>query len=281
MMFSLFSFFIDEPEAAEHPCAPFPEERQQARFDITPPEPVDAGADDEDDGHGCGCIAHAQPCRGKEVSGAVHGLVPQPLPHGGRIGMYEQHPEGGCPQGIYEPGMWYLQVLEVHERGHCNEQRQELVAVGNEKVGIVKMYVSELVYGLEQEHAGCAAGNKDQREDAPHSVAYFGKQTVEPDVGRNDIYCHEPAHVVELNLDCGHGGQQGVEQQENGHEVEMLPAVDVFQEDIEKRYEQVEHQEAADKVAGVEAFQRPERPHELERRQSLMACDTENAVDYY
>ena len=61
----------------------------------------------------------------------------------------------------------------------------------------------------------------------------------------------------------------------------MLPAVDVFQEDIEKRYEQVEHQETADKVAGMESFKRPECPHELERRQSLMACDTEYAVDYY
>lgn len=64
----------------------------------------------------------------------VHDIAPQPLAHQVAVGVDEEYSKSGGTDGIDEPGVRDVQVLEEHKRAYANGKGQDSVGVAHEPI---------------------------------------------------------------------------------------------------------------------------------------------------
>ena len=238
------------------------------------PDVVERGAHGEDRRHAC----HGEPTGvgAGILSDAVCHVPPEPLAHGVAVGVDAEHAEGACADGVDDAALGDAQILEVHERADGGRHSQQLVGVGNQPIG-GQGYWQQL---MEPYHAYTAQHRQHyarQCEPSPMVVAQPREETVETDVGRDEIQDTEPRHIVEGDVELGHRAQQCIDREQKQHEPAVHPPVHSLHEHIEEGNEQIEHQEAGGEPRG-DAPDGHEHLHQRLRRERLVARNQEGGA---
>lgn len=212
-----------------------------------------------------------QPCVwGMECTRTIHRVAPQPLAHRVAIGMYEQHAEGACGDSVYPSVVAHAQTLEEHERGNRCGHGKEHVGVGHIPVHIEMVGTDTVSYHDKPKHAEHRNDYREARNPPPFGCREFRQESVYADVGGDEVKDAEPRHIVHRDvktIECAH---QRVCEQTQRHEQSMLTPVEMRHENIEERYEQIEHEEAAGEAIGYRPYGQ-ERKHRLSEAEMMVA----------